>query len=97
MSAIVNISKMTQLSLSNAIHVFIIGNINFVEMRGSGQFTAVFKLGIFILLVILVSCSQVPESSNRPNILGIYLEDTSPLLCCYSDSSISTPQIDKLA
>jgi N-sulfoglucosamine sulfohydrolase len=37
------------------------------------------------------------STTNRPNILWISLEDTSPRFGCYGDSLARTPHIDKLA
>lgn len=55
-----------------------------------------------LLLLCIVSllysaCNNRSNNDNPPNILWIYLEDTSPLLGCYGTSIISTPNIDKLA
>ncbi|HZJ21429.1 MAG TPA: sulfatase-like hydrolase/transferase, partial [Pricia sp.] len=57
---------------------------------------------ILFLMLFLFSCSGNKEikknkSSEKPNILWIYLEDTAPLLSCYGTSLISTPNIDDLA
>jgi len=60
------------------------------------------KLSTFIFLLLgsyvflFSSCSRTTEDRS-PNILWIYLEDTSPLLGCYGTDIISTPNIDKLA
>lgn len=56
-----------------------------------------FLLVLSSYLLICSSCSQKPNNIASPNILWIYLEDTSPLLGCYGTSIISTPNIDKLA
>ena len=55
------------------------------------------RLVIIALIISLTACSDEPSTTNNPNILWIYLEDTSPLLSCYGNSLISTPNIDKLA
>ena len=55
------------------------------------------RLVIFALIITLTACSDDPSVTSKPNILWIYLEDTSPLLSCYGNSLISTPNIDKLA
>jgi len=53
---------------------------------------------ILILLILgLNSCEQPVKEIEKPNILWIYLEDTSPILSSYGSSLISTPNIDKLA
>jgi len=41
--------------------------------------------------------SQVKKSGTRPNIIWLSVEDMSPRLGCYGDSTIPTPNIDKLA
>jgi N-sulfoglucosamine sulfohydrolase len=61
------------------------------------QFRAFFLLVLCSYLLIFSSCSTKPNENRSPNILWIYLEDTSPLLSCYGTSIISTPNIDKLA
>ena len=45
----------------------------------------------------MTACSNEYTTNKNPNILWIYLEDTSPLLSCYGTSIISTPNIDRLA
>ncbi|WP_276388325.1 sulfatase family protein [Eudoraea chungangensis] len=53
-----------------------------------------------LLLFILFSCClnlSSGQTEEKPNILWIYLEDTSPLLGCYGSSLMSTPNIDMLA
>lgn len=61
------------------------------------QIRAFFLLVLCSYLLIFSSCSTQPKENTSPNILWIYLEDTSPLLGCYGTSIISTPNIDKLA
>ena len=63
-----------------------------------------FSLPIAFSFILLFSCTgkkedrtKTVESRKRPNILWIYLEDTAPLLSCYGNSLISTPNIDNLA
>ena len=52
---------------------------------------------VFALVLALNACQNSPDDKQKPNILWIYLEDTSPLLGCYGTTIISTPNIDKLA
>ncbi len=60
-----------------------------------------FKSRLLILAIVffLVGCKETPEIEKTlpPNILWIYLEDTSPLLSSYGTNLIQTPNIDKLA
>ena len=55
------------------------------------------KLALLSALLFLSACNNNSKELEKPNILWIYLEDTSPLLNCYGTSNISTPNIDKLA
>lgn len=51
-------------------------------------------------LLSLYSCTENKTSevvNNKPNILWIVLEDTAPLLGCYGETLIKTPNIDELA
>lgn len=52
---------------------------------------------VFAAILMLSACQPKPSAKVSPNILWIYLEDTSPLLSCYGTSLISTPHIDSLA
>lgn len=52
---------------------------------------------MFVLLAAFQSCKLEKEAPVKPNILWICLEDTSPLLSCYGDSTVETPQIDNFA
>ncbi|MEP3207636.1 MAG: sulfatase [Maribacter sp.] len=55
-------------------------------------------MGLLIMACILVGCKESPNLENAPpNILWIYLEDTSPLLNSYGNTLVQTPNIDKLA
>ena len=64
------------------------------------------KLFSFILLplsVLVYSCGNIQESEtksteiNQPNILWLIAEDMSPYLSTFGDSTINTPNIDRLA
>ena len=54
---------------------------------------------IFIIIAVLglgLSCNKTgPE--QQYNILWLTAEDLSPLFACYGDSTVSTPNIDRLA
>ena len=54
---------------------------------------------LFACIVIFVfsACDYELEVELQPNILWVLLEDTSPLLSCYGNSVITTPNIDELA
>ena len=49
------------------------------------------KLVFLSALLFLSACNNNSKELEKPNILWIYLEDTSPLLNCYGISNISTP------
>ena len=51
----------------------------------------------FASLLAISACGKIAETTEKPNILWIYLEDTSPIMSCYGSALISTPNIDKLA
>ncbi len=58
--------------------------------------------GILLLSLALclgLACASVPHrpADRRPNLLWIYLEDTSPLMGAYGTTTIATPHIDALA
>ncbi len=61
------------------------------------QFRTLLLLILCSYLLVFSSCNLKPKENIPPNILWVYLEDTSPLLGCYGTSIISTPNIDKLA
>ena len=53
---------------------------------------------LLLCFILIASCGDHNDSKKRqPNILWIYLEDTSPLMSCYGEDLISTPNIDYLA
>jgi len=56
-----------------------------------------FSLVLSSCLFIFSSCSSFQKVPPNPNILWIYLEDTSPLMGAYGTNIIATPNSDKLA
>ena len=54
---------------------------------------------IVLLIVIVVLCITAQALANKPNILWIMAEDTSPWMGCYGDkiNAAATPNIDTLA
>ena len=60
-------------------------------------FRNVILLLFFTCSIALSSCQFESREKTKPNIPWIFLEDTSPLLSCYGEPIISTPNIDKLA
>ena len=55
------------------------------------------KIISLILLLTIVQATLLAQQQNRPNILMIAIDDLKPMLGCYGESSISTPNIDMLA
>src|SRR5690606_32175622 len=51
---------------------------------------------IFAILCLILSAPLFGQD-NRPNILWLSVEDMSPRLGCYGDSTVPTPNIDRLA
>ncbi len=46
-------------------------------------------------MVLLSGCNTEPETSARPNIVWIVLEDITPMMGCYGDEYAKTPVFDK--
>ncbi|HEY8512508.1 MAG TPA: sulfatase-like hydrolase/transferase [Cyclobacteriaceae bacterium] len=57
----------------------------------------VFGLTICLVSFCLLHLQAQTNTSNRPNILWLSVEDMSPWLNCYGDSTVPTPNIDRLA
>jgi uncharacterized sulfatase len=64
-------------------------------MRGAKHVHLLFLLSV--CSVYSVVAIRTAEAAERPNILWISLEDTSPDLGCYGDRYAVTPNIDRLA
>jgi hypothetical protein len=52
---------------------------------------------IFLLLLAVFSVSALASAAQRPNVLFIAVDDLKPLLGCYGDAVIKSPNIDRLA
>lgn len=68
-------------------------------MSESGQASPKFPGGYAACILVLSLLGLPPNASSaeRPNILWITCEDTSPLLGCYGDEFAHTPNLDALA
>lgn len=61
---------------------------------------AFFNVRVFLSLVAFVSVSAIASSSDadtRPNILWFVVDDMSPNFSSYGETTIETPNVDKLA
>jgi len=54
------------------------------------------KLLVIIMLLLNVF-SSIAQDKNKPNVLFIAIDDLKPILGCYGDSIVKTPNIDRLA
>ncbi|WP_297086637.1 sulfatase [uncultured Draconibacterium sp.] len=58
----------------------------------------VLQVFFFAILLIVFTSVQAAKNKNKPNILWITIEDTSPqFIGCYGNTDARTPVIDKLA
>ena len=55
------------------------------------------KLIVSALLGILSVTSMVAQEKSKPNVLFIAIDDLKPLLGCYGNTLVKTPNIDRLA
>ncbi len=57
-------------------------------------------INVFIVLIVL-SCqntfAQIVEEPTKPNVLFIIVDDLKPILGCYGDPFVKTPNIDRFA
>ena len=54
-------------------------------------------LSVFCLLIISNGVIAQQKKANKPNILFIAVDDLKPLLGCYGNTLVKTPNIDRLA
>jgi arylsulfatase A-like enzyme len=63
-----------------------------------GNLKSALRIVVLCVAFVFIRCKEAPlPEIVSPNILWIYLEDTSPLLGSYGTTLIETPNIDKLA
>lgn len=51
----------------------------------------------YLSLILLLTIQVFSQQNTKPNILFIAIDDLKPILGCYGDSLIKTPNIDRLA
>jgi N-sulfoglucosamine sulfohydrolase len=68
-----------------------------MQARQPRSFVSPLQFGVLLVLVLACFLPCAALASERPNILWITCEDTSPLLGCYGDPHAITPNIDALA
>ena len=52
---------------------------------------------LIVVLTMLIAAPAFSQQKARPNILFIAIDDLKPILGCYGDKLIKTPNIDRLA
>src|SRR4051794_33181176 len=55
------------------------------------------RIAATILALVLFSISFVRAANEKPNVLLICVDDLKPMLGCYGDTTIKSPNIDRLA
>jgi arylsulfatase A-like enzyme len=55
------------------------------------------KIKLISYFLLLYSVQSIAQSKNKPNILFIAVDDLKPILGCYGNTQIKTPNIDRLA
>ena len=54
--------------------------------------------GAVLGIIVFAACDGIkPEADMRPNIVWIFVEDMNDWMGCYGDTTVPTPNIDKLA
>lgn len=51
----------------------------------------------YLVLLLLLGCTEVKETSNEPNVLFVSIDDLRPSLGVYGDEIAQSPNIDQLA
>lgn len=76
---------------------FLRGNMQWQKQISNSLFSSV-RLFCYTALVFVFLENVAAQTSTKPNILWLVIEDTSPQnIGCYGNSAVNTPNIDKLA
>ena len=61
------------------------------------KFNQVFQLLIIAVVIVNTTTPIMAQQKSKPNVLFIAVDDLKPVLGCYGDKLIKTPNIDRLA
>ena len=61
------------------------------------KFNQVFQLLIIAVAIVNTTTPIIAQQKSKPNVLFIAVDDLKPVLGCYGDKLIKTPNIDRLA
>jgi iduronate 2-sulfatase len=78
----------------------VLAGINLVSqppVRHTTRMICIVPRLVLPLLALVVSAFGERQAAERPNVLLICVDDLKPLLSCYGDTTIKSPNIDRLA
>ena len=74
--------------------------LNFLHLRLKNKQMKSSSFSTLLIIVLFpmgVSTTLLAQKNNKPNILFIAIDDLKPILGCYGNTQIKTPNIDRLA